>query len=132
MKSFTHYSNEAVSRLLAYNRSAGLRQLVPALLAILLGGVSADAQPFNQVALPGGLSSSWGVRVAPVLVDIDGNGTLDLFIGRNTGTVRYLRNTGSNTVPNFVEQTGTANPLNSGLCFPSYKPKSTPYRIYFQ
>lgn len=122
MKSFTHYSIETVSRLLAYNRSAGLRQLLPALLAMFLGGVSADAQPFNQVSLPSSLSGSWGVRVAPVLVDIDGNGTLDLFIGRNTGTIRYLRNTGTNTTPNFVEQTGTANPLNAVAVGSNAKP----------
>jgi hypothetical protein len=38
----------------------------------------------------------------PQLVDVDKDGLLDLLIGEQTGYVRYFRNTGTPTSPNFV------------------------------
>jgi hypothetical protein len=53
-----------------------------------------------------------GTNSHPVLVDIDADGDIDAFIGEKNGTMKYYQNTGTATNPNFVEQTGTTNPLN--------------------
>lgn len=62
------------------------------------------ANPLNGVDV--------GYYAAPSLVDIDGDGNLDIFIGEGFGTMVYYKNTGSHTVPAFTIQTGAANPLN--------------------
>lgn len=59
-----------------------------------------------------------GTHAAPELVDIDGDGDLDLFVGVSNGTVRYYRNDLSLGTSQFVEVTGAANPFN-GLDFGS-------------
>jgi hypothetical protein len=42
-----------------------------------------------------------GSNTTPVLVDIDGDGDLDLFVGEASGTINFYRNTGSATEPVF-------------------------------
>ena len=54
-----------------------------------------------------------GSRSIPTFVDIDNDGDMDAFIGENNGTIKYYKNTGTNSVPVFTEQTGNpANPFN--------------------
>jgi hypothetical protein len=70
--------------------------------------------PFNRVTLK--------YYTAPSFADIDGDGDLDAFIGRNNGLIYYYENTGTISRPQFVGRTGASNPLN-GLNVGSY---STP------
>jgi Ca2+-binding RTX toxin-like protein len=60
--------------------------------------------PFNGIDI-GSLS-------APTFADIDGDGDLDLVVGKGDGTLNYYKNTGSAIAPSYTEQTGTNNPFN--------------------
>jgi len=66
---------------------------------------SGVSNPFNGVSILNG----W---VAPALVDIDGDGDLDAFIGGWDGTMKYYKNTGTASAPVFTLQSGVSNPLN--------------------
>jgi FG-GAP-like repeat len=66
--------------------------------------VTGAANPFDPL-LVGQFSS-------PSVGDLDGDGELDLVSGEDTGALRYFRNTGIATNPVYVEQTGSANPLD--------------------
>jgi hypothetical protein len=66
--------------------------------------------PLNDTVLNGDLK---GAYPKPVFQDIDGNGTKDAIIGDLSGAVHYFKNTGTATVPVFVEQIGINNPFNA-------------------
>ncbi len=55
----------------------------------------------TPVANPYGIETSTSSAVYPTFVDIDGNGTQDLFIGGAT-SLDYLENTGTATIPAFA------------------------------
>ncbi|WP_369178905.1 beta strand repeat-containing protein [Candidatus Thiodubiliella endoseptemdiera] len=63
-----------------------------------------DSNPFNGI--DAGYSSS------PTLVDIDGDGDLDLVVGENDGTLKYYQNTGTTSNPAYEAKTGDSNPFN--------------------
>ena len=53
-----------------------------------------------------------GLGSVPALVDIDGDGDLDVVSTENDGVVNYFKNTGTASAPVFAEQTGAASPFN--------------------
>uniref|UniRef100_UPI0034DF6D21 FG-GAP-like repeat-containing protein n=1 Tax=Candidatus Thiodubiliella endoseptemdiera TaxID=2738886 RepID=UPI0034DF6D21 len=63
-----------------------------------------DDNPFNGINA--GYSSS------PILVDIDGDGDLDLVVGERNGTLKYYQNTGTTSSPAYEAKTGDDNPFN--------------------
>ena len=63
------------------------------------------ANPFNGIDV--------GSMSAPALVDLNGNGTLDMVIGSADGGLRTFDNTGTALVPVFTELLNAANPFNS-------------------
>uniref|UniRef100_UPI0034DFB6B1 FG-GAP-like repeat-containing protein n=2 Tax=Gammaproteobacteria TaxID=1236 RepID=UPI0034DFB6B1 len=69
------------------------------------GVKTGDSNPFNGI--DAGYSSS------PILVDIDGDGDLDLVVGESGGTLKYYQNTGTTSNPAYEAKTGDSNPFNS-------------------
>jgi len=69
-----------------------------------LNAVTGVGNPFNGVDV--------GSNASPVFVDIDNDGDMDAFIGEYGGTLRFFRNDGSESAPNFVAVTGSGNPFN--------------------
>jgi hypothetical protein len=65
------------------------------------------ANPFDGVII--------GVEAtpAPVFVDLDNDGKLDLVVGLHDGTIRYFKNSGSANNLSFTPLTGSSNPFNA-------------------
>ena len=79
---------------------------------------TASAPAFaNPVNNPFGLAALYNITI-PNLVDIDGNGDLDLFTGNNSNSLTFFQNTGTATAPAFT--TPVTNPfgLSVNLSFP--------------
>jgi hypothetical protein len=57
-----------------------------------------------------------GQNAVPGLADVDGDGDLDLAVGKNsqnaTNSIAYFENTGSVTNPSYDQRLGSANPFN--------------------
>lgn len=60
--------------------------------------------PFNGIDI--------GTFSIPALVDVDGDGDMDLFIGEGDGNINFFRNTGNASAPAFTEVTGANNPFD--------------------
>ncbi|WP_369177604.1 FG-GAP-like repeat-containing protein [Candidatus Thiodubiliella endoseptemdiera] len=63
-----------------------------------------DSNPFNGINVVNYSS--------PILVDIDGDGDLDLVVGETNGTLKYYQNTGTTSNPAYGVKTGDSNPFN--------------------
>ncbi len=46
------------------------------------------------------------------LADLDGDGDTDIVTGSREGSFHYIENTGTSTTPEFIQRTGSANPLD--------------------
>jgi|GEM_PF-1441342 len=53
-----------------------------------------------------------GSNSAPTLADLNGDNKLDAIVGEFGGIFKYFENTGTSNNPQFIERTGTQNPLN--------------------
>lgn len=74
------------------------------LLATLLTTTTSNAQVFVQPPCSNSLGSvDVGANSYPVFADLDNDGVQDAFIGNSAGQIRFFSNTGTTTVPNFVE-----------------------------
>ena len=62
------------------------------------------ADPFDGIDIGG--------QSAPVFIDIERDGDLDLVIGNVIGTLDYYENTGTELMPTFTSRTGAANPFD--------------------
>ena len=67
-------------------------------------GTATNASWYNQ-----GSIGDVGTDATPTLVDIDGDGDLDLFVGEHGSTLNYYENTGTANSPAFSED--AANPF---------------------
>ncbi len=66
--------------------------------------LTGSADPFSGIDV--------GYYSAPAVVDLDGDGKLDLVSGQHYGTLLAWRNTGTSAAPIFTALTGSANPFD--------------------
>jgi hypothetical protein len=59
------------------------------------------------------VSGASGGSATLSFADLDNDSDFDVIVGNRVGTIFYYQNTGTNTSPVFVQQTGTNNPFNT-------------------
>ncbi|MFN0050476.1 MAG: FG-GAP repeat domain-containing protein, partial [Cytophagales bacterium] len=76
----------------------------------LFSKITGAANPFDQIDI-----SNEGYGIKTILADFDGDGKLEGIAVRVTDDEKpvFLKNTGSNASPSFVEMAGTASPFDS-------------------
>ncbi len=65
-----------------------------------------NPNPFHDIDVGPDDEEDLIVNAMPVLADLDGDGDLDLAVGRDDGTIEYYENTGNATSPVFTDRTG--------------------------
>lgn len=108
------------NQLMSWQVPLGKLAVGSALLAALgLGNTQAQTLTFvEQTGIDNPIDSTFnGYFTTPGLVDIDGDGDLDAFVGHyqsasTLAEMRFFENQGSATAPMMVEQIGTTNPLD--------------------
>lgn len=66
--------------------------------------VKQDSNPLSEVDV--------GSLASPAFIDVDADGDFDLLVGNIDGYTYFFRNTGTASVPQFEQQTGTSNPFD--------------------
>jgi len=110
-----HLARQVLKRIPHVSRFSAKRLLHAATVVLAMwgfGGITAPQQAqaapvFKHVTLAG---FDVGDYAAPAFADIDGDGDLDAFVGEKYGTVKFYRNNGTNTAPNFAAD-AAGNPL---------------------
>ncbi|MFN6944933.1 MAG: FG-GAP-like repeat-containing protein [Cytophagaceae bacterium] len=79
------------------------------LLSVCISAEAQDGFTPNPEQNPFPVALSAGSFTRPVMVDLNGNGRMDIFAGNSEGRIVYLINDGNGK---FVEQTGEDNPFD--------------------
>ena len=108
---FDLLTGESNGRLKVY-RNVGTAQSPEFLTETNGSPVAADTTYRAAIGLPEDI----GFDSAPTLADFDDDDDLDLLVGTAEGSLRFFRNTGSATAPQFVEEGGV----------PVFRPVTTP------
>ncbi|NJL28614.1 MAG: VCBS repeat-containing protein [Thermoanaerobaculia bacterium] len=82
-----------------------------ALLGGFVGGPALAQGPYHQELLADFSRFDFGFLSTPEVVDLDGDGDLDVVVGSAAGGVRLLENTGAAGSVALVERTGAGNPF---------------------
>ena len=93
-----------------------------------LGGAPEYTLRAGALSPVNAINNTLGLYPAPVLVDLNNDGLLDLVFGRYAGDFRYYENTGTASAPVFTAMTGGSNPFN-GLTVGNFEISSTPTLI---
>lgn len=75
-------------------------------------GSGVDRDFVIQLGANNPLNIDVGSSSAPIFLDLEGDDDFDAFVGSSDGTIKYFKNIGTPTTPEFIQMYGAANPLN--------------------